>query len=210
MLCIGIAEWLINYDTFFLFFQVPAIAAGTTIMLGVLLAFAAHGHGTLLRQWSHRFGRIGRRRSGAATGGCWRWRACRSLIVLGAAGASRYAAAMRALTSQPQFNILGAEAAVVVDPLRDVLLSLLANIAAWLVGVFIAYVAHDADPEYMEATHEADGRAGCSIAAASGRCARSRAFVRASASRSRRRATPPASARAGSRSSAIYAAGSRA
>ena len=34
------------------------------------------------------------------------------------------------------------------------LLSLLANIAAWLVGVFLAYVAHDADPEYMEATHE--------------------------------------------------------
>ncbi|MBV9654732.1 MAG: hypothetical protein JOZ42_09235, partial [Acetobacteraceae bacterium] len=45
MLGIGATEWLINYDTFFGFFQVPAIAAGTTIVLGLLLAFAAHGHG---------------------------------------------------------------------------------------------------------------------------------------------------------------------
>ncbi len=154
MLCIGATEWLINYDTFFGFFRVPAIAAGTTIVLAILLAFAAHGHGTLLRQWSHRFGR---HRTPIERRGDWRLLGLASVslvIVLAAAGGSRYSAAMRALTSQPQFNILGAEAAVVVDPLRDVLLSLLANIAAWLVGVFIAYVAHDADPEYMEATHE--------------------------------------------------------
>ncbi len=38
MLCIGAAEWLINYDTFFLFVGVPAIAAGATVVLGVVLA----------------------------------------------------------------------------------------------------------------------------------------------------------------------------
>ncbi len=154
MLCIGAAEWLINYDTFFLFFQVPAIAAGTTLVLGLLLAFAAHGHGTLLKQWSHRFGR---HRTPTERRGDWRLLALATVslvIVLAAAGGSRYAAVMRALSAQPQFNILGAEAAVTVDPLRDVLLSLLANVAAWLVGVFLAYVAHDSDPEYMEATHE--------------------------------------------------------
>lgn len=154
MLLIGAAEWLINYDTFFGFFQVPAIAAGTTIVLALLLAFAAHGHGTLLKQWSHRFGR---HRAPAERRGDWRLLALATvslLIVLAAAGGSRYAAAMRALSSQPQFNILGAEAAITVDPLRDVLLSLLANVAAWLVGVFMAYVAHDSDPDYMEATHE--------------------------------------------------------
>jgi hypothetical protein len=56
MFCIGIAEWLINYDTFFLFVGVPAIAAGATLILGILLAFSAHGHGELFKQWSHRFG----------------------------------------------------------------------------------------------------------------------------------------------------------
>lgn len=154
MLCIGATEWLINYDTFFGFFQVPAIAAGTTIVLALLLAFSAHGHGTLLKQWSHRFGR---HRTPIERRGDWRLFALATvslLVVLAAAGGSRYAAAMRALQSQPQFNILGAEAVIIVDPLRDVLLSLLANVAAWLVGVFLAYVAHDADPDYMEATHE--------------------------------------------------------
>ncbi|MBV9655808.1 MAG: hypothetical protein JOZ42_14730, partial [Acetobacteraceae bacterium] len=154
MLGIGATEWLINYDTFFGFFQVPAIAAGTTIVLGLLLAFAAHGHGTLLKQWSHRFGR---HRTPTERRGDWRLLALATLsllVVLGAAGGSRYAAAMRTLTGAPQFNILGAEAAITVDPLRDVLLSLLANVAAWLVGVFLAHVAHDADPDYMEATGE--------------------------------------------------------
>ena len=152
--CIGIAEWLINYDTFFLFMQVPAIAAGATIILGVLLAFAAHGHGTLLKQWSHRFGK---HRTPAERLGDWRLLALSTLglvIVLGAAGGSRYAAALRAIASQPQYNILGAEAEIQLNPLRDVLLSLLANIAAWAVGVFVAYMAHDPDPEYMEAAHE--------------------------------------------------------
>jgi hypothetical protein len=76
------------------------------------------------------------------------------LVVLAAAGGSRYAAALRTLAGQPQFNILGAEAEVDINPMRDVLISLLANVAAWAVGVFIAYLAHDQDPEYMEAAHE--------------------------------------------------------
>ena len=43
---------------------------------------------------------------------------------------------------------------VQVHPLRDVLLSLLANVAAWAIGVFIAYLMHDADPVYMQATRQ--------------------------------------------------------
>ena len=49
LLCIGVAEWLINYDVFFLFAGVVAIAAGATAVMGVLLAFAAHGHGSLVQ-----------------------------------------------------------------------------------------------------------------------------------------------------------------
>jgi hypothetical protein len=41
--CIGIAEWFINYDVLLQFTGVPAIAAGSTVLLGALLAFAAHG-----------------------------------------------------------------------------------------------------------------------------------------------------------------------
>jgi hypothetical protein len=152
--CIGVAEWLINYDTFYLFTQVPAIAAGATIILGILLAFAADGHGTLLKQWSHRFGA---HRLPAERLGDWRlfgFSTFSLLLVLGAAGGSRYAAALRSMAANLGPNLLGAEARIDINPLRDVLISLLANLAAWAVGVFIAYTAHDPDPEYMEATAE--------------------------------------------------------
>ncbi|HEX2939580.1 MAG TPA: hypothetical protein VHO91_00940 [Rhodopila sp.] len=152
LLCIGIAEWLINYDVFFLFANVVAIAAGATIIMGVLLAFAAHGHGLLFKQWSYRFGEhrevLDRRDD-------WRMLALSTfslLIVLGAAAGSRYAAVMHEVAGQPQANILGSEASITVDPMRDVLLSLLWNVMAWAVGVFIAYMAHDKDPDYMDAT----------------------------------------------------------
>ena len=154
LLCIGVAEWLINYDVFFLFAGVIAVAAGATVVMGVLLAFAAHGHGLLFKQWSYRFGdhreQIDRR-------GDWRLLALSTfslLIVLGAAAGSRYAAVMHQLAGQPSINLLGADVQVAVDPMRDVLLSLLWNVMAWAVGVFIAYMAHDKDPEFMDATHQ--------------------------------------------------------
>ena len=154
LLCIGIAEWLINYDVFFLFAGVIAIAAGATIIMGVLLAFAAHGHGSLFKQWSYRFGdhrdQIDRR-------GDARMLALSTfslLIVLGAATGSRYAAVMHQLAGQPAINLLGSDAQISVDPMRDVLLSLLWNIMAWAVGVFIAYMAHDKDPDFMDATRQ--------------------------------------------------------
>lgn len=152
LLCIGVAEWLINYDVFFLFAGVVAIAAGATIVMGVLLAFAAHGHGELFKQWSYRFGP---HRDELDRRGDWRMLALATfslLIVLGAAGGSRYAAVMHQVAGQAQVNILGAEAAIQVDPMRDVLLSLLWNVMAWAVGVFIATMAHDKDPDYMDAT----------------------------------------------------------
>ncbi len=158
LLCIGVAEWLINYDVFFLFAGVVAIAAGATVVMGVLLAFAAHGHGLLFKQWSYRFGD---HRESIDRRGDWRMLALSTfslLIVLGAATGSRYAAVMHQLAGQPAINVLGPDAQISVDPMRDVLLSLLWNIMAWAVGVFIAYMAHDKDPEFMDATHQSRPR----------------------------------------------------
>jgi hypothetical protein len=152
--CTGIAEWFINYDVFLRFLQVPAWAAATAIILGALLAFAAHGHGTLLKQWAYRFGPA---RTRAQRFTDWRFLALSTfglLIVLTAAGGSRYAAVMRLIGSVPSVSLLGAEAEIDINPLRDVLISLLGNLGAWVVGVFFAYIGHDPDPEYMEAAHE--------------------------------------------------------
>jgi len=150
----GIAEWFINYDVFLRFLQVPAWAAATAIILGVLLAFAAHGHGTLLKQWAFRFSRA---RTPAQRFTDWRLFALSTLgllIVLAAAGGSRYAAVMRVLGNAPAVTLLGTEAQIDINPVRDVLISLLGNVGAWIVGVFWAYIGHDPDPEYMEAGYE--------------------------------------------------------
>ena len=154
LLLIGIAEWLINYDTFLVFTGVVAIAAGATAVLGVLLAFAAHGHGELLKQWSYRFGRFQTRQSRV---GSWRMLALTTfamLVVLAAAGGSRYAAVLRNLSQTHQPDLIGGGYQLDFSPVRDVLLSLLANVAAWIVGIFISYFCHDVDPDFMAATHQ--------------------------------------------------------
>ncbi|TWB24772.1 hypothetical protein FBZ89_101398 [Nitrospirillum amazonense] len=154
LLAIGIAEWLINYETFFQFFHVPAMAAGTTIILGLLLAFSAHGHGTILRQWTVRFGPdrdIGDR------WGEYRMLCLSSLaliIVIGAAGGSRYVWALNAIAALPTENIIPGVIVLEINPLRDVMLSLLGNVGAWIVGVFIAYLFHDKNPDLMSWTRQ--------------------------------------------------------
>lgn len=154
MLSIGVAEWFINYDTLLNFTGVPAIAAGSTVLLAVLLAFAAHGHGELLKQWSYRF-----RESREPMQRSRDWRlfglsTVALLIVLLAAGAARYSAALQVLATQTQHSLIGGDSDLNANPVRDVVISMLANIAAWLVGVYVAYVSHDDDPDYMDATFQ--------------------------------------------------------
>jgi hypothetical protein len=155
LLSIGCAEWLINYDVFFSFAGVVAVAAGATLVMGVLLAFSAHSHGELLKQWSYRFGE---HRGDTDRSQDWRVFALSTfslLIVLAAACGSRYSIVMHSLAEQQAITIIpGAEHAE-ADPMRDVMLSLLWNVMAWAVGVFIAYMAHDEDPDFMLATRQA-------------------------------------------------------
>lgn len=159
ILMIGVTEWLINYDTFFSFLSVPAIAAGATVILGVLLAFAAHAHGTLLKQWSYLFGHD---QTASDRRNEWRLLALATfslLLVLAAAGGARYESAIRVVVhlseSASGINVLGTDATIESSPMRDVLLSLLANVAAWAVGVFLAYLAHDKNRDFMKAAKTA-------------------------------------------------------
>ena len=154
ILMIGAAEWLINYDTFFLFTGIPAIAAGATLILGFLLAFAAHGWGMLLKQWNYRFGQHRSLNDRFANWRLFGLSLFSLLVVLVAAGGSRYSAALHQMSGHVHENILGPDASIEVSPIRDVLISLLANLGAWLLGVFIAYISHDADNEFMDATRQ--------------------------------------------------------
>ncbi len=110
LLCLGVAEWLINYDVFLKFTNVTAIAVGATVVMGLLLAFAAHGHGMLLRQWSYRFGQdkdVMDRRSD------WRLLALATFslaVVLATAMGSRYLVVVHQMAGQNAPNLLGADA----------------------------------------------------------------------------------------------------
>lgn len=152
---IGVTEWFINYGAFLKFFDgVIGFAAGTTVVLAVLLALASHGHGELLKQWSFRFGP---ERDPAKRWTDWRLFGLSTtglLIVLIFAGTARYIAGLENLGAADQTSALGDVGSIHVDPARDVLVSMLANIGAWIVGVIVSYLSHDADPDYMEATRQ--------------------------------------------------------
>jgi hypothetical protein len=149
-----LTECFINYNAFNSFWGVPAVAFGSTVILGVLLALASHGHGEILKQWSFRFGPD---RNPAMRWTDWRMFGMSTAaltIVLAFTGWARWAAAIDMLGSQSQASALGSIGVVQVDPLRDVLVSLIANVGAWMVGVIISYLAHDPDPDYMAATKQ--------------------------------------------------------
>lgn len=151
-----LTECFVNYHAFNQFWGVPAVALGTTIILGLLLALAAHQHGELLKQWSYLFERS---KSPAERAGSWRMFGISTSalgIVLGFTGWARWAAAVEAVRDQSSVgeSILGNVGIVQINPVRDVFISLIANLGAWMVGVIISYAGHDRDPDYMDITKQ--------------------------------------------------------
>jgi len=94
------------------------------------LGFAAHGHGKLIKQWGASFGQQVGRHDRFSNYRLFSLATFSLMIVLLAAGGSRYAAAMHVMRGQPAVNLFGQ--VVEVNPIKDVLISLLANIAAWV------------------------------------------------------------------------------
>lgn len=148
MLVLGTAEWFINYDTLFLFFNIPIIAIGSTFVLAVCLAVIAHQHGVDLKQWKKKFGPAIEQRGRPygililATVGL--------VALITITGWMRYQSLMSVIQSQSSANIIGTHYSMQIDPEREVIVSLGANFLAWLVGVFVSYFAHDPDPVYVQ------------------------------------------------------------
>lgn len=154
---LGSVEFLINYQTFFEFYRTVFFSAGTAIVLGFALAFASHYHGTILRQWPHWFGPEKRKKDLL---GPYRILVLANLavtIVIVAAGGSRYVAAEKSFSALAKDNIIVPGIVIPVsNALRDVSLSLLSNIAVWIVGILIAYAVHDINPDFMDRTRQRD------------------------------------------------------
>ena len=56
LITIGAVEWMINYESFYAFYPVPAMAGGFTFAVALAVACASHWHGTGLKTQDHYFG----------------------------------------------------------------------------------------------------------------------------------------------------------
>lgn len=142
-------EWMINYDSFFAWTGVVVIAAGFTIGMALAVALAAHVHGEYLKQWGSRFGPASDEKGKYVFFIVFVTTALIVAVIV--AGWARYSLAMHNIGAQgPTIQIDG----IGLDqpsPITDVYFSLGINLIVWLVGLVIAFMAHDRNHKLMEA-----------------------------------------------------------
>lgn len=149
---IGSVEWLINYEAFYGNFEVPAIAAGFTIAVALAVAAASHEDGTVWKQREYYFGEYRRHHQKL-----WKllWIGFITLAVFGAfvfVGWNRYSWVMTMLQqiSGSSGGILGVSGPE-INVTQKVIMSVIGNALVWIVGVWVAYVVHDTNPEFIAA-----------------------------------------------------------
>lgn len=141
-------EALLNLESFgALPWASPFIAWGATILIGVGIGFAAHFHGTLLKQWTYHFdpsqddSRRGPARRMFVSGSVLLSVALSFVYYARFAYFQSYVASVSGFGQSSEDN--GGLLWVVGG-------SLLGNFIVYLVGCLIAYIMHDADPDYSE------------------------------------------------------------
>jgi hypothetical protein len=145
-------EWLINFDALYDWLgRIYALAAGGTIIMAWAIGTAAHVHGTYLKQWNSRFA--------PHVAGKGRYTTLLMaaslllLVVLGVAGWARYSLAMEGVVATGP-TLPTDQVTAPPNPTVDVLVSLGFNLLIWLIGLVIAFFAHDENHELMDAEHE--------------------------------------------------------
>jgi hypothetical protein len=145
-------EWLINFDALYDWLgRIYALAAGGTIIMAWAVGTAAHLHGTYLKQWSSRFAPHVEGKGRYTT--LLMAATLLLLVVLGVAGWARYSLAMQGVVATGP-TLPTDQVAAPPNPTVDVLVSLGFNLLVWLIGLIIAFFAHDENHELMDAEHE--------------------------------------------------------
>jgi hypothetical protein len=148
---IGIAEMLVNYESFAAVkIFTPAIATGTTILVALALACSSHCYGTFLRQVESRFGafrRDGDRAAAARILGLGT--VCLSLVL----GAVWYARTSYLADELIEIAVIGGAAPSWISVVGG---SMITNMVVWIVGVILAFFAHDEDHAFPVALDDRD------------------------------------------------------
>lgn len=147
LFCVGIAEALINFESFAsLPWATPFLATGLTLLVGAAIALAAHLHGKLLKQYRSYFDHHvdpGKR-----------WVAVRMFGI----GTSAFLTALASVyyardAYLAQTMLVDASLGGEGDGGHVLWLvagSLIGNILVYLVGVILAYMLHDENPRFPE------------------------------------------------------------
>jgi hypothetical protein len=155
LLGVGAAEWMVNYETFLNFTEVPLMAAGATILVALAVAFAAHYHGTMFKGHQCFFGDhvehfIKNRNI--------RVLAIVSVVLalaFAGVGGARYllVASQVSQLGGGEGGLLGGDV-VTINVGQVVTISMVINIFVWFVGAAIAYAVHDENPGFTEKLRE--------------------------------------------------------
>ncbi|WP_158665398.1 hypothetical protein [Sinorhizobium fredii] len=146
MVLIGICEGMINFDSFnAIKMFTPAIALGVTVIVAIALATASHLHGTVIRQLDSRFG--AHRRDGDRASSFWMFGI--GFFLLFSVLALVWYARNSLLADQLLENsVIGGDAPSALLMIGG---SMIGNLLVWLLGVAIAFFAHDEDHNYPDA-----------------------------------------------------------
>lgn len=150
LITIGAVEWMINYESFYAFYPVPAMAGGFTFAVALAVACASHWHGAGLKAQDHYFG--------PAALPSDKSREVRAVVIVTIAliiavtyvGYARYSAAVKlAATLTNTSNLIIPDVNVPqINIGQDVAASLASNLLVWFIGAALAYKVHDKDPNY--------------------------------------------------------------
>lgn len=146
LLAVGVAELMLNFETFnALNFFTPFIATAFAMVIGACLAFAAHLHGTLLKQLEYHIGVKERDSKRMAAWKMFGLGTTALTVVLVAVGYARAQYLSDYIQMQDVFSGGGD-----TNGFWVIAGSLLGNVIVWIIGVIFAYMMHDRNPDYPE------------------------------------------------------------
>lgn len=142
---IGLAELAINWESFnAIEYFTPAIATGTALVIGLALATSSHFAGMTMRQFKARFDKTVDDLDAYSGMKMFGLSVSTLSIALGAVYYSRVF----------YFEQLIKDSWGIGEPVSQLKViggSMISNLLVWVVGVLIAYLAHDPDPVYPSA-----------------------------------------------------------
>jgi hypothetical protein len=152
---VGTAEWMINYETFLNFTEIPLMAAGATILIALAIAFSAHFHGMMLKGHQHFFDNHLEASKKKRNLRVFYIVSIMLVLAFFSIGAARYLLVANQVSQLGgnEGGLLGGEA-IAVNVGQIVAISMVINLFVWFVGAAISYSAHDENPEFTDKFRE--------------------------------------------------------